>query len=172
MFLDSENELVFDDPYDTDDSIVGWSLKETDKRVLRQLAAAAIPACQQKGIIISRETISELEYNAVLVLDGKGPAFIFLVKGIDTLLIEFCASDISELTRQVPYRCAALRIPEKQDLSRSCAVKAVISIMRAAHGQLSKSTFGLLPPVPLAAHGYMLTPRWVVGLVTGSFLTH
>ena len=43
MFLDSENELFYFDPYDTDDSIVDWYRKDTDKRVVRQLAAAAAP---------------------------------------------------------------------------------------------------------------------------------
>ena len=69
----------------------------------------------------------------MLVLDGKGPASIRPVRGVDTLLIEFCASENSELTRQVPYRFAALRITEKQDLTCSSTVKAIISIMRVAH---------------------------------------
>ena len=53
MFLDSENELFYDYPYDTDDSFVDWSLKWKDERVVPQLAAAAVPTCQQKGIIIT-----------------------------------------------------------------------------------------------------------------------
>ena len=51
--MDSKNELFYDDPYDTDSSIVDWFLKETDKRVVRQLAAAAVPTCQQTCIIIT-----------------------------------------------------------------------------------------------------------------------
>ena len=72
----------------------------------------------------------------------------------------------------MPYRSAALRITETRDLIGSCAVKAVISTMMAAHDKDVKFTFGLLPLVPLAAHGDMLMLRWVVGPVTGSFLTH
>ena len=60
MFLDSENELFYDDPYNTDDPIVDWCLIDTDKRVARQLAGAAVPICQHKGVIITGETISEL----------------------------------------------------------------------------------------------------------------
>ena len=69
----------------------------------------------------------------MLVFGGKGLASIHPVGGVNTLLIELCASDNSELTRQVPYRSAALRITEKEDLTRSCTVKAIISIMKAAH---------------------------------------
>ena len=67
----------------------------------------------------------------MLVFGGKGLTFVPPVGGVNTLLIEFCASDDSELTRQVPYRSAALRVTE-QDLTCSCTVKAIISIMKAA----------------------------------------
>ena len=53
MFFDSKNELFYDDPDDTDDFIVEWFLTEKDKHVARHLAAAAVPTCQQKGIIIT-----------------------------------------------------------------------------------------------------------------------
>ena len=43
MFLDSENELLYDDPYDTVDSIVDWSQQGNDERAALQLAAAAVP---------------------------------------------------------------------------------------------------------------------------------
>ena len=68
----------------------------------------------------------------MLVFGGKVLTSIPCVGGVDTLLIELCASENSELTRQVPYRFAALRITEKQDLTSSCTVKAIISIMKAA----------------------------------------
>ena len=68
----------------------------------------------------------------MLVFGGKGLTSIPLVGGVNTLLVEFCASDNSELTRQVPYRSAALMITETQHLTCSCAVKAIISIMKAA----------------------------------------
>ena len=54
------------------------------------------------------------------------------------MLIDFCASDNSELARQVPYRSAALRITEKQHLASSCMVKAIISIMKAAQEKCAK----------------------------------
>ena len=60
MFLDSENELFYDDPYNADDSIVDWFLKETDEHVARHFAAAAVPTCQQQGIIITGIIISKL----------------------------------------------------------------------------------------------------------------
>ena len=118
--------------------LVGWSYNEQDKRAARHLAAAAVSSCQQQGIIITGETISEVEYNAMLVFGGTGLTCIPLVGGVNTLFIELCASDNSELTRQVPYRSAALRITEKQDLTRSCTVKAIISIMKAAQDKGSK----------------------------------
>ena len=133
MFLDSENELFYDHPYDTVDSIVDWSQRGNDERVAPQLAVAAVSTCQQKGVISTGETISKFECNAIVVLDGKGPASILPVRGVDTLLIELCASETSELTPQVPYRFAYLRITEKHDLNRSATVKAMISIIRAAH---------------------------------------
>ena len=52
------------------------SLQETNEHVARHFAAAAVPTCQQKVIIITGETISELEYSAMLVFGGKGLAFI------------------------------------------------------------------------------------------------
>ena len=76
MFIDSKNELFYDDPYDTDVFVVDWSLKENDNRAAQHPAAAAVPTCQQTEIIITGETISELEYNAMLVFGGKGLASI------------------------------------------------------------------------------------------------
>ena len=49
MFIDSKNELFYDDPYDADDFVVDWSFKEKDNCAARHLAAAAVPTCQQKG---------------------------------------------------------------------------------------------------------------------------
>ena len=108
----------------------------------------------------------------MLVLEGKGPASIFPVRGVDTLLIEFCASENSELTRHVPYRSAALRITEKQDLTCSSTVKAIISIMRAAHEKVVKINVWASTLVPQAARGDMSTPRWAVEPETSSFPTH
>ena len=82
--------------------------------------------------------------NFISVQMGLRPGYGALerdpVGGVNTLLIEFCASDNSELTRQVPYRSAALRISEKQDLTRSCTVKAIISIMKAAQEKCVKKS--------------------------------
>ena len=91
MFIDSKNELFYDDPYDTDDFVVDCFLKENGFRAARHLAAAAFPTCQQKGVVIAGETISELEYNAMLVFGGKGLTSISFVGGFNTLLIELCA---------------------------------------------------------------------------------
>ena len=55
------------------------------------------------------------------------------VGGVDALLIELCASKNSGLTEQVPYRSVALRITDKEDLTRSIIVKAIIAIMRIAN---------------------------------------
>ena len=60
MFLDLENELLYDDPYDIDDPTVAWSLNQKVEFFAPRFAAAAIPTCQQKGIIISCDIISEL----------------------------------------------------------------------------------------------------------------
>ena len=52
---------------------------------------------------------------------------------VDALSIELCASKNTESTEQVPYRFAALRITDKEDLTSSITMKAIISIMRIAH---------------------------------------
>ena len=55
LFLETENQCFYDDPYDTCDFIVEWSFNEKDKHAARRLAAAAVPTCQQQGIIITEE---------------------------------------------------------------------------------------------------------------------
>ena len=55
MFVDSENELFYDDLYEFDGPSVAWSLDYNVELSAPQFAAAAIPICQQKGIIISRD---------------------------------------------------------------------------------------------------------------------
>ena len=51
--------------------------------------------------------------------------------GIDQLLIELCASD-SELTKNVPYCFAALRITDKENLTNSHILQAVLGIVSIA----------------------------------------
>ena len=60
------------------------------------------------------------------------------VEGVDALLIELCASKNFELTEQLPYRSAALRITDKENLTRSNTMKAIIYIMRVAHKKCIK----------------------------------
>ena len=60
MFLDSENELFYDDPHDIRNQAVAWLLDQDVEPSAPRFAAAAIPTCHQRGIIISGHTISEL----------------------------------------------------------------------------------------------------------------
>ena len=53
------------------------------------------------------------------------------MRGIDTLLIELCASDHSELMRQVPYGSAAIRITQ-QDLTNTQTMRAITSMIQIA----------------------------------------
>ena len=46
IFLDSENELFYDDPYDVDDPTISWLLGQGDERPAPQIAAAAVSTCQ------------------------------------------------------------------------------------------------------------------------------
>ena len=52
--------------------------------------------------------------------------------GIDTLLIELCASDKSTLTALVPHRSAAARITEKPDLTNTKTLRILQDIVRLA----------------------------------------
>ena len=60
MFLDSENELFYDDPYDAEDPTVSWSLDHDAELSVPQVAAFATPTRQRTGIIITGDIISEL----------------------------------------------------------------------------------------------------------------
>ena len=136
------------------------------------MAAAAIPTCQQKLIIISGDIISERKQNAISVLEGKASAAKPLGGGVDTLLIKLCASQKCELTEQVPYRSAALRITDKENLTCSITVKANISITRIANKQrVSKPISGDVLLILLVALGDMLTLLWVAKQATRKYHT-
>ena len=92
MFLDSENELFYDDPYDADDPAIFWLLGQGGERPALQIAAAAVPTCQQRGIIITGDAVAELVRNATFISENKASASKVLGTGVDTLFIELCAS--------------------------------------------------------------------------------
>ena len=96
---------------------MSWSLDQSVELSAPRFPAAAIPNCQQRGIVISGDIISERKQNAISVLEGKASAAKPVVGGVDTLIIELCASKHFELTEQVPYRSAALRITDNEDLT-------------------------------------------------------
>ena len=68
MFIDSENELFYDDPYDADDPAIFWLFRQGGERLALQIAAAAVPTCQQRGIIITGDTVAQLVFNAAAIL--------------------------------------------------------------------------------------------------------
>ena len=70
MFLDSEIELLYDDPYIAGPTSSG-SLNDGVESMVPRIVAAAAPTRQQKGIIIANDTVSELEPNTVCGLQGK-----------------------------------------------------------------------------------------------------
>ena len=99
-----------------------------------------ICSCRYSNLSAERDHYSadimfELEQHVVSVLHGKESILVPLMCVVDNLLIELCASNSSELTEQVPYRFAALLITDKEDLTRSNTVNAIISIMRIAYKQ-------------------------------------
>ena len=110
MFIDLENEMFYDDPYNIDDPTVSWSLGQGDESPAR---TSQLP--QQQGIIITCDTVAQLVLTTTPILENKASASKVPATGVDTLFIELCASEDSELTKQVPYRSAALRITEKED---------------------------------------------------------
>ena len=67
MFIDSENELFHDDPYNTDLTAL-WSLNDGVKLSVPCIAAVAAPTRQRNVIIIAGDTVSELQQNAISVL--------------------------------------------------------------------------------------------------------
>ena len=54
------------------------------------------------------------------------------MRGIDSLLIELCASDHSELTRQVHYGSTAIRITQSRDLTNSKTMRALMAMIKMA----------------------------------------
>ena len=91
-------------------------LGQGDTRQALQFAVAAVPI-PRHGIIITGATIAQLVLSATFIVE-KESAKRFS-RGLDTLLVELCASDDSELIKQVPYRSAAMRITEKENLTHS-----------------------------------------------------
>ena len=89
-----------------------------------------------------------------------------------TLLIEFCASADSELTKHVPYGSAALRITDKEDFTKTRTLEAILTIIRIARKMMSRLQFGLLLHVHPDVPGSMLMPPRVSLQATRRFPTN
>ena len=76
---------------------------------------------------------------------GDGDPMRFL-RGVGTLLIEFCASKDSELTKNVPYGFAALRIMDKEDFTNQRTLQAVLDIIYIAKNNDVKIIVWLATP--------------------------
>ena len=92
-------------------------------------------------MIISGATPTGLVANAKASLT-KGRSS-FRIRGVDTLLIELCASAESELT---PYGSAAIRITDKEDFYNKHTVDAILAIFRLARKNLVKVTVWVATP--------------------------
>ena len=99
-FVDSENEILFDDPYDVADPTVSWSLGQGNECRAPQSAIAALPI-PKRCIIITGATIAQIVISAKSVLENK--RHIPLVIGIDVLFIELCASEDSYLNKHLHF---------------------------------------------------------------------
>ena len=117
---------------------VSWTLGQGEESPAPQIATAAVPTCQQRGIIITGDSLAQLVLTATFILESKASASKVPVIGDDTSFKELCASEDYEFTKQAPYRSAALRITGKEDLTLSSIEKAITSIMRISHKKCIK----------------------------------
>ena len=51
------------------------------------------------------------------------------LRGVDTILIEFCASEDSEFIKNVPCGSVALRIAESEDFTKVRTLNAVLDVV-------------------------------------------
>ena len=137
MFLDSEKELFYDDPYDIDDPTVSWLLGQGAYSPAQQIAAAAVPI-PKHGIIIAGAIIAQLVLSTTSILEKESAKR--LARGIDTLLVELCASDDSDLIKQVPYRPAVIWITENENLTHSQIAEAIRTGIRSMHSMMHLAT--------------------------------
>lgn len=153
-FLNSENETFYEDPCDVNDD--PYAGVDFCKIAIQQLqaeiydikncvstATAAVPSSKRR-MIISGVTPTELVASANVFLT-KGTSSR-PIRGIDTLLIELCASAELELTQQVPYGCAAVRITDKEDFTNKHTVYAILAIVRLARKNQVKATVWVATP--------------------------
>ena len=112
MFIDSKNELFYDDPYKIDAPAAFWFLGKGEVHSSPQVAAAAVPTSRLQGIVVTGDTVAQIAQSAISIME-KHASTIGLVLRADALFIELCASDNSELTNQVLYKSIAVRIAEK-----------------------------------------------------------
>ena len=88
----------------------------------QQIEAAAVRS-SKAGTIFTRETTAELIANANGWFQNKFPTR--QLRGVDALLIEFCASANFELIKNVRYGSVARRVTDKEDFTRGSTIKAV-----------------------------------------------
>ena len=93
--------------------------QEIDVLNARALTASAAAVRSSKaGPIFTRETISAKSWLQTGSLTRR-------LRGVNTLLIEFCTSADSGLTKNGPYGCVAFRITDKEDFTKRSILKAI-----------------------------------------------
>ena len=92
-------------------------------------AAAAVRSSKNRTLFTGK-TSAELIASAKRWLQKEDPTRS--LRGVDALLIKLCASEDSELTKNVTYGSAALRITDKEDFTKSRTRQVVLEIIRIA----------------------------------------
>ena len=101
--------------------------REIDALKYSSVSAAVAVRSSKNGTIFFGSTTAELLADAKTLLQKGSPNRC--LRGVDTLLIEFCASADSELTKNVSYGFASLRITDKEDFTRARTLDAILQII-------------------------------------------
>ena len=144
--------------------------REVDALKYSSVSAAVAVRSSKHGTIFSGSTTADRLANAKTWLQKGSPTRY--LRGVDTLLIELCASADSELTKHVSCGSVALRITNKDDLTRARTLDAIVQIIRIARKMMSRLQFGLLLHVRPDVLGCMLTPPRASLQATKRFATN
>ena len=94
------------------------------------ITAATFVRSSKAGTIFGGETTAELIASAKGWLQKGSP--MRQLRGVDTFLIELCASADSDLIKNVPCGSVAIRITDMEDLTKRGTVKVVEEIVRVS----------------------------------------
>ena len=112
--------------YDNDDfyrTAIRKMQHEIEALNARAITAATAVRSPNAGTIFLGETTAELIANAKGWFQNKFPTR--QLRGVDALLIEFCAPAKFELIKNVRYGSVARRVTDKEDFTRGSTIKAV-----------------------------------------------